>query len=106
MDGRYETTYPETTFDLNNDFFDHQGDWFRLCRQYKVDYVILDLGAERLRVEDLQGRGYVLIWQQEGLSALLCLPEHAALLRQAAAGLPPATIDPLDVRARRQGRGG
>jgi len=106
MDGRYETTYPETTFDLNNDFFDHQGDWFRLCREYKVDYVILDLGAERLRVEDLQGRGYVLIWQQEGLSALLCLPEHAALLRQAAAGLPPATIDPLDVRARRQGRGG
>jgi hypothetical protein len=102
MDGRYETTYPESTFALNNDFFDHQGDWFQLCRQYKVDYVILDLETERLRPEDLIGQGYVLIWKQDDLSALLALPEHAPLLLQMAKNLPATTIDPLDLRARGQ----
>jgi len=100
MDGRYETTFPESTFALNNDFFDHQGDWLRLCRDFKVDYVILDLQTERLRPEDLAAQGYALIWRQDNVSALLSRPEHAPLLRQAAAALPPATIDPLDVRAR------
>jgi hypothetical protein len=102
MDGRYETTYPESTFALNNDFFDLQGDWFRLCREFKVDYVILDLQTERLRPEDLTAQGYVLIWKQENLSALLALPEHAAPLLRAANALPPTTIDPLDLRARAQ----
>jgi hypothetical protein len=101
MDGRYETAFPESTFALNNDFFDHHGDWFRLAREYKVDYVILDLQQESLRPEDLAAKGYVLIWRQENVSALCCLPEHAAILRQAAATLPPTTIDPLDLRSRR-----
>ena len=100
MDGRYETAYPESTFALNNDFFDHQGDWFRLCREYKVDYVILDLQTERLLPEELIAHGYVLIWKQENLSALLALPDHAGLLQQTARNLPPTTIDPLDLRAR------
>jgi hypothetical protein len=100
MDGRYETTFPESTFALNNDFFDHQGDWFRLCREWKVDYVILDMQTERLRPEDLAAEGYELIWRQDNVSALLSRPEHAPLLRQIAASLPPTTIDPLDVRAR------
>jgi hypothetical protein len=100
MDGRYETTFPESTFALNNDFFDHQGDWFRLCREWKVDYVILDTQTERLRPEDLAAEGYELIWRQDNVSALLSRPEHAPLLRQIAASLPPTTIDPLDVRAR------
>jgi hypothetical protein len=100
MDGRYETTYPESTFALNNDFFDRQNDWFRLCREYKVDYVILDLQAERLRAEDLTARGYVLVWKQDGVSALLALPEHARSLQETARALPPTTIDPLDLRAR------
>ncbi len=100
MDGRYETTYPESTFALNNDFFDHENDWFRLCHDYKVDYVILDLQSERLRPEDLIARGYVLIWKQENVSALLTLPEHAESLRQTAANLPPTTIDPLDLNIR------
>jgi hypothetical protein len=100
MDGRYETAYPESTFALNNDFFDHGADWFRLCRQFKVDYVILDLQTERLRPEDLIARGYVLIWKQDDLSALLALPEHAQLLLQTATNLPPTTIDPLDLRVR------
>jgi len=100
MDGRYETTYPESTFVLNNDFFDNASDPFKLCRAYKVDFVVLDLLRERLRTEDLTAQGYVVIWKQEGVSALLCLPEHATALRDAAAHLPPFTIDPLDVRAR------
>lgn len=100
MDGRYETTYPESTFALNNDFFDHAGDWFRLCRDYKVDYVILDLQSERLRPEDLITKNYVLIWKQDNVSALLALPEHAPALLQTAKNLPPTTIDPLDLSLR------
>lgn len=100
MDGRYEAAFPESTFALNNDFFDHHGDWFRLCRDFKVDYVILDLQQESLRPEALEEKGYVLIWKQDNVSALCCLPEHASALRQAAATLPPTTIDPLDVRSR------
>jgi hypothetical protein len=106
MDGRYETTYPESTFALNNAFFDHQGDWLGLCRSYKVDFVILDLARERLRPEDLTAQGYVLIWKQDDVSALLCLPEHAAALGEAARTLPPLTIDPLDLKTRPTGRRG
>jgi hypothetical protein len=99
MDGRYETTYPESTFNLNAAFFDHAGDWFAMCGAYKVDFVILDL-RDRLRPEDLMARGYVLIWKQDDISALLCLPEHAAALREAVRNLPPFTVDPLDLKAR------
>jgi hypothetical protein len=98
MDGRYETTYPESTFVLNNDFYDNTHDPFKLCRDYKVDFVVLDLMRERLRPEDLAPLGYVVIWKDEGVSALLCLPEHAAALRDAVAHLPPFTIDPLRLR--------
>jgi len=97
MDGRYETTYPESTFALNNAFYDKAGDWQKLIRDYKVDFVILDLQTERLRPEDLTAHGYEVVWLQEGLSALLALPEHAAALRSIASHLPPSTIDPLDV---------
>jgi hypothetical protein len=100
MDGRYEAAFPESTFALNNDFFDRHGDWFRLARDYKVGYVILDLQHESLRPEELAAKGYVLIWRQENVSALCCLPQYAAVLHQAAATLPPATIDPLNLRVR------
>jgi hypothetical protein len=106
MDGRYETTYPESTFVLNNDFFDHQGDWFRLCRDYKVDYVILDLQTEQLRPKDLTAKGYVLIWKQENISALLASPGHAQALKQTAKTLPQTTIDPLDLSSRAKLGGG
>jgi hypothetical protein len=101
MDGRYEAAYPESTFALNSAFFDHDGDWLRLCRDYKVDYVILDLMQERLRPEDLVAQGYVLVWKQDKISALLCLPEHAALLRETA-NLDPSKIDidPLNLKLR------
>ena len=99
MDGRYETTYPESTFELNNAFYEKRGpDWNRLIRDYQVDYVILQFPEERLRPPDLTDQGYVLIWQNEGHSALLALPQHAEKLRRIAASLPHATIDPLDAK--------
>jgi hypothetical protein len=104
MDGRYEAVYPESTFELNTAFYDHDGDWLRLCRTFKVDYVILDLRSDRLRPEQLESAGYVLIWKQDGISALLCLPEHAALLQKTARSLPDVTVDPLDLRARIVGK--
>jgi hypothetical protein len=66
-----------------------------------VDYVILDLLGERLRPEELQAAGYALITNVANVSALLCLPEHASLLQKAARDLPPVTVDPLDLRARK-----
>jgi len=97
MDGRYETTFPESTFDLNLNFYEKSGsDWDRLIRDYQVDYVILELARTRLRPEDLLGRGYALIWLDPGHSALMALQKHADKLRRTAAGLPPTTIDPLD----------
>lgn len=102
MDGRYETTFPESTFELNNTFYDHQGDWFKLCREYKVDYVILDLQSEQLRPEALLAAGYVLITNVANVSALLCLPEHAALLQKTARDLPSNyTMDPFDLSGRK-----
>ena len=32
MDGRYEAAYPESTFLMKADFFDHQGDWMKSSR--------------------------------------------------------------------------
>lgn len=97
LDGRYETTYPQSTFDLNERFYDLRGpDWDQLIRDYRVDYVILDYVEDSLRPRDLTARGYVLIWETPGHSALLCLPAHAKQLQQTAAALPPTTIDPLD----------
>jgi hypothetical protein len=97
MDGRYEAAYPESTFQLNARFFDKSGpDWDRLIRDYLVDYVLLDLTQGGLRPEDLQNRGYVLIWVSKGSSALLALQKHANGLGQLAAALPPTTIEPLD----------
>jgi len=97
MDGRYETTFPESTFAMNDDFFSRRGaNWDRLIRDYPVDYVILEFTQERLRPEDLLDHGYVLIWATPGHSALMALQKHAAQLERAAAALPPTTINPVD----------
>jgi hypothetical protein len=99
MDGRYETTYPESTFDLNNRFYEKRGtNWDQLIHDYQVNYVILEYAEEPLRPPDLVDHGYVLIWQTEGHSALLCLPQYAEKLKAIAAGLPPTTINPLDAK--------
>ncbi|MGZ4962050.1 MAG: hypothetical protein ACXWC8_05785, partial [Limisphaerales bacterium] len=95
-DGRYEAAYPESTFELNNAFFERKGDWQRLIRDYPVDFVILDLEHEWLRPQDLIGQGYVLVWEQEHVSALMALEKHAAALKAIVRDLPPYTINPLD----------
>lgn len=100
MDGRYELAYPESTFAMNAAFFDHQTNWLQLLHSYKVDFVILDLTADPLRPEDLMSQGYALVWQQDHLSALLCRPEYAPVLLDAASNLPPSTIDPLNLKTR------
>lgn len=97
MDGRYEAAFPESTFELNNDFYDRRGtNWDRLLRDYPVDFVLLEFTQERLRPPDLLERGYALIWVTGTNSALLALEKHAAKLRQVVAELPPTTINPLD----------
>jgi hypothetical protein len=97
MDGRYETTFPESTFDLNSRFFEKRGpNWDQLIRDYPVDYVILDYMEEALRPPDLTARGYVLIWETKDCSALLAVPQAAEKLQQVVADLPPTTINPLD----------
>ena len=96
-DGRYEAAYPESTFELNNDFFEKRGtNWDRLLRDFQVDFVILDLRHETLRPEDLRDRGYELVWLQKDVSALLTLQKNAEALRRVAKELPPTTINPLD----------
>lgn len=97
MDGRYEATFPESTFQLNNDFYEKRGtNWDRLIREFPVDYVLLEYHQERLRPADLLDKGYVLIWENPGYSALLALEKHAGRLKAVAANLPPTTINPLD----------
>jgi len=97
MDGRYETTFPESTFELNNDFYEKRGaNWDRLIRDYPVDYVILEYTQDRLRPEDLLDRGYVLIWLTKGHFALMALQKYAGPLQRVAAELPPTTINPVD----------
>jgi hypothetical protein len=97
MDGRYETAFPESTYELNEDFYDKRGtDWDRLIRDYPVDYVILEFTQNRLRPEDLLDHGFVLIWLTPGHFALMALQKHAGQLQRAAAELPPTTINPVD----------
>ena len=97
MDGRYETTFPESTFEMNDDFFEKRGaNWDRLIRDYPVDYIILEFTQERLRPEDLLDHGYVLIWMTKGHSALMALQKQAGQLQRVAAELPPTTINPVD----------
>jgi hypothetical protein len=99
MDGRYETTYPESTSELNFDFHDKLGtNWDRLIRDFPVDFVILDLVNMPLRPEDLTSRGYAEIRRSDDCTALLALPKYADQLRRAAAELPSTTVDPFDAK--------
>jgi hypothetical protein len=96
-DGRYEAAYPESTFELNNAFFEKRGtNWDRLVREWPVDFVMLDLQHERLTPADLQTRGYELVWLQPEISALMVLSRHATAVRKVVEDLPATTINPLD----------
>ena len=96
MDGRYEEAYPETTFEMNRAFFYRDGsDWDRLLRQYRVDYIILELWTTRVRPDDLLARGYEVV-RSDATAALLARRELAPTLRKVAAQLPPMAREPLD----------
>jgi len=96
LDGRYEAAYPESTFQMNQDFFWKRGqDWDRLIREHRVDFIILDYRAGILRPADLVNKGYVLVCEDEGVSALVALAAQAPKLREVYANLPPTTPDPL-----------
>ena len=63
IDGRYETAYPDSTFQMNHDFFYRQGkEWDRLLKQHRVDYIIVDVKTTHLTPADLSDRGYRLVW--------------------------------------------
>jgi hypothetical protein len=98
MDGRYEETYPDATFEMNHAFFYKTGTgWDRILRQYRVDFIILELRTTELTPADLQERGYEVI-RADDISVLLARSEFAPTLRIAAASLPLTSFDQLDPR--------
>jgi hypothetical protein len=98
MDGRYEETYPQSTFDMNFRFYARAGaDWSAVIRRYHVDFVFLDRrpGRERIGPADIEALGFTPVWVSS-LSGLWCRPELAQRLRAVADSLPPETPEPLD----------
>ena len=96
MCGRYEAMYPQSTFDMNHDFFFKNGDnWDRMTKLCKVDYIMLELNNTALKPEDLNALGFENIWSSR-YSALYVRKELAPALVAAARNLPSKTIQPLD----------
>ena len=96
IDGRYEETYPESTFAMNHDFYFKSGaNWDRLLRNYRVDFIIVETRTARLTLADLHARSYELVWA-DGASALLARRELVPGLRAGLQRLPASTADPLD----------
>lgn len=96
MDGRYEETYPDETFEMNHALFYRDGaNWDELLRRYRVDFIIVDLRVTRLQPDDLLSHGYEAVWSDE-TAALLARRETTPGLRAVAANLPPTTREPLD----------
>ncbi len=81
MDGRYETVYPDSTFEMNHDFFYRQGpQWDRLVRRHRVDYILVERKTTHLTPADLAERGYRLVWS-----------DATAALWAATSTLPPGS---------------
>lgn len=98
IDGRYEETYPEETFQMNQDFFGKLGPrWARLVQDHRVDFVLLEPDRSNLRSEDLTTLGFALV-SRDRRSELWVRPEHLARLQEVAARAPDQPIDPLDPR--------
>lgn len=95
MDGRYEVTYPESTHQMNLDFFFMRGDWQRILKQYPVDFVILDLYFSPLRPIDLEPLGFKVVLQDGDSTALLVRETRLPELMKALPSPPTTTIDPL-----------
>lgn len=100
VDGRYEATYPESTFLMNLDFNFKRGEWDRLLKEHSVDFVMLDLHGGALRPGDLVPLGYTQVWGEPDASALLVRNDRMEELRGAFAGgtFPPPTVQPLDAK--------
>ncbi len=97
MDGRYEAAYPESTYEMNRDFFAKRGPgWDRMLKLHNLDFVMLDLRLSNLKPLDLEPKGYTTVWRQEGVSALVVANKYAAQLKSVVAELPPTTIQALD----------
>ena len=59
VDGRYETAFPESTFQMNRNFFFKLGkDWDKLLREYDVDYIIIEMVRTGLQPDDLHRKGF------------------------------------------------
>jgi hypothetical protein len=98
MCGRCDAIYPQSTFDMNHDFFFKNGkDWDRMIRKYKVDYIMLEPGNTALVREDLEKLGFVNVWSSR-YSELYARSQLAGALVYTARNLPPRTIQPLDAR--------
>ena len=96
MDGRYEETYPDETFEMNRALFYKVGaNWDEMLRQYRVDFILLDLRATRLQPDDLHALGYEEVWSGES-AVLLARHGNASSLRAAIVSLLPTTREPLD----------
>jgi hypothetical protein len=96
MDGRYEETYPDETFEMNHAlFYKDSANWDELLRRYRVDFIIVELRTTHLQPDDLLSRGYEAVWS-DTTSALFARREIVPALRAAAANLPPTTPNPLD----------
>jgi hypothetical protein len=96
MDGRYEETYPENTFEMNMRFYNKEGtNWQELVQNHVVNFVMVDRRRTKLDATDLTALGFERVWTSFP-SELWARPENAHPLRQAVRTLPPLTIQPLD----------
>lgn len=100
IDGRYEAAYPESSFLLNQAFFDHNTpDWARLLKEQHIDFVVLDLGNGGLKPEHLTQLGFRVVYLDEDTSALLVREDRIAELTAKLAGVDLATmptVEPFD----------
>lgn len=100
MDGRYEAAYPESSFQMNQAFFNLSSpDWARMVEEYRVDFVILDLSTGGLAPRHLEALGFSSVYLDKGTSALFVRNDRMAELRGRLAGVDLAsmpTVEPFD----------
>lgn len=100
IDGRYEAAYPESSFLLNQAFFDHKSpDWAQLLDEHRIDFVVIDFANVALRPEHLAPFGFRVAYMDEGTSALLVREDRIAELTAKLAGVDLATmptVEPFD----------
>jgi hypothetical protein len=96
MDGRYEAVYPESTFQMSQDFFQKDGaDWDRLLVLYRVDYILMANDYTNVSGHDLIMRGFRLVESREG-TQLYARRGLAEWLARAALSMPLMPSEPLD----------